>query len=65
MEYTVKIPDKLLWTAEEASAMTGIGIKKVYQMMDDRQCDYVIEYGRRRFIHADRFRKFLGRINKI
>ena len=65
MDKQVKIPDKLLWTAEEASAMTGIGIKKVYQMMDDRQCDYVIVYGRKRFIHADRFRKFLGRVKKI
>lgn len=65
MEYTVNIPDKLLWTAEEASAMTGIGIKKIYQMMDDGRCEYVIEYGRKRFIHADRFRKFLGRIKKI
>ena len=65
MEHTVKIPDKLLWTAEEASAMTGIGIKKIYSMMDDRQCDYVIEYGRKRFIHADRFRNFLSRARKI
>lgn len=61
----VDIPYKILWTAEEASAMTGIGIKKIYSMMDDADCDYVICYGRKRFIVAKKFRKYLDRALRI
>ena len=55
----VEIKDKLLWSAEEASAMTGIGINKIYEMLNDPRCTFSIQNGRNKLIHAGRFRKFL------
>lgn len=41
----VEIKDKLNLTIEEAAAYSGIGIHKIRELMEEKDCDFVLKVG--------------------
>ena len=54
----IEIKDKLLWTPEEASQMTNIGINKIREICD-KNPQIVVMNGARRLIVKALFERFL------
>lgn len=50
---------KIILTLDEASALTGIGIKKIRAMSDEENCKFVLWNGNKRMIKREEFEKFL------
>ena len=60
MELEVKICEKALLTLQEASAYTGIGINKLRDLSDSRNCDFVLFVGNKRLLKRERLVNFLN-----
>lgn len=60
MELKVKICEKPLLTLQEASAYTGIGINKLRDLSDCRNCDFVLFVGNKRLLKRERLVNFLN-----
>lgn len=60
----VNIRDKILWTPEEASQMTGIGINKIRDLCDTNP-SLVIWNGKRRLIKRKVFEEYLNREREV
>ena len=56
----VETKDKILWTPEEASQMTGIGINKIRDLCDVNP-SLVLWNGKRRLIKRKVFEEYLNR----
>ena len=54
----VEIRDKILWTPEEASQMTNIGVNKIREICD-KNPQIVVMNGARRLIVKALFERFL------
>lgn len=54
----IEIKDKILWTPEEASQMTNIGINKIREICD-KNPQIVVMNGARRLIVKALFERFL------
>ena len=50
---------KPLLTLKEASRYTGIGINKLRDMSNERNCDYVLFVGRKRMLKREALLKFI------
>lgn len=61
----VPIWEKSNLTLEEASAYFGIGINKLREMTNDRNCKYVIWCGSKRLIKRRLFDEYLEKIFSI
>ena len=57
-ERTVPLEIKPLLTLKEASIYTGIGINKLRDMSNERNCNYVLFVGRKRMFKRDTLLKF-------
>lgn len=55
----VPLWERAALTLEEASAYTGIGINKLRQMSNAKNCDYLIWVGNRRMLKRKRLDEFL------
>lgn len=53
------LDQKPLLTLKEASRYTGIGINKLREMSNERNCDYVLFVGRKRMFKREALLKFL------
>ena len=60
MELEVKICEKALLTLREASAHTGIGINKLRDLSDSRNCDFVLFVGNKRLLKREKLVNFLN-----
>ena len=60
----VEIRDKILWTPEEASQMTGIGINKIRDLCDTNP-SLVLWNGKRRLIKRKVFEEYLNREREV
>lgn len=60
----VSIRDKILWTPEEASQMSNIGVNKIRSICDEHP-EMVVMSGNRRLIVKAMFEKFLLRTRKV
>ena len=60
----VETKDKLLWTPEEASQMTGIGINKIRDLCDVNP-SFVLWNGKRRLIKRKVFEEYLNREREV
>lgn len=58
-EETVPLEMKPLLTLKEASIYTGIGINKLRDMSNERNCNYVLFVGRKRMFKRESLLKFL------
>ena len=55
----VPIWEKASLTLEEASAYSGIGINKIRELTNARDCDFVLWVGNKRLIKRKRFDRFI------
>lgn len=55
----VPFDSRPLLTLKEASCYTGIGINKLREMSNERNCDYVLFVGRKRMFKREALLKFI------
>ena len=55
----IPLDQKALLTLKEASVYTGIGINKLRDMSNERNCDYVLFVGRKRMFRREALLRFL------
>ena len=58
---TMEIPvwKKQNMTVQEAASYSGIGLHKLYEITDDRNCEFVLRIGNKRLINRKKFDIFL------
>ena len=57
----VPICEKAALTLEEAAAFSNIGINKLREITNERNCDFVFFVGNKRLIKRKRFEQYLDR----
>ena len=57
---TVEIHNKLALTVEEASLYSNIGKGKLYELMRNPRCPFVLHVGNKRLIKRKEFEKFIS-----
>ena len=62
---TVPIWEKQLLTLEEAAAYSGIGINKLRQMSNTKNCDWVLWNSGKRLLKRKKLSEFLDRTYSI
>ena len=55
----VPIWERVTLTLEEAAAYTGIGINKLREMSDQKNCEYVMWVGNRRMLKRKKLEEYL------
>ena len=58
----VPICEKAALTLEEAAAFSNIGINKLREITNERNCDFVFFVGNKRLIKRKRFEQYLDRV---
>ena len=58
---TMEIPvwKKQNMTVQETASYSGIGLHKLYELTDDRNCEFVLRIGNKRLINRKKFDIFL------
>lgn len=64
---TLKVPihEKATISIQEAVAYTGIGEHKIRELVNQRNCDFVIKIGNKNLIKRQKFEKFLENQNVL
>lgn len=65
MKYEVPIWEKSNLTLKEAAAYSGIGIKKLRELSNERGCNFVLFVGSKRLIKRRLFDAYIERIDTI
>lgn len=60
LQNSVPINEKVFLDPKEASAYSGIGYAKIYELVHRSDVDFVIKQGRRYLIHRKKFIKWLS-----
>ena len=58
---TMEVPvwKKQNMTVQEAASYSSIGLHKLYELTDDRNCEFVLRIGNKRLINRKKFDIFL------
>lgn len=64
-QINVPIWYKLCLTVKEASAYSGIGEKKIREMMEEKKCPFVISKGAHKMIKRKQFEAFIDKCNTL
>ena len=59
LDSNIPLDQKALLTLKEASVYTGLGINKLRDMSNERNCDYVLFVGRKRMFKREALLRFL------
>ena len=67
MQLMKEIPiwEKSNLTLEEAAAYSGIGINKIREISNAKNCDFVLWVGNKRLIKRQRFDQFIDRSSSL
>lgn len=65
MKYEVPIYEKANLTLEEASAYSGIGINKLRELSNDKNCPFVLWVGSKRLIKRKLFDSYIEKMYSI
>jgi excisionase family DNA binding protein len=65
MKREVPIWCKSNLTLEEAAAYSGIGVNKLRQLTDERNCEFVLWNGSKRLIKRVKLDEYLNRVYSI
>ncbi len=65
MKKEVPIWFKSNLTLEEAAAYSGIGINKLRQLTDDKECSFVLWNGSKRLIKRNKLDEYLSKMYSI
>lgn len=55
----VPIPQKLLLTVEEAAEYSHIGVHKIRELLEEKDCDFVLKKGPYSLIKRVKFEKYI------
>ena len=61
----IPIWEKSNLTLEEAAAYSGIGINKIREISNAKNCDFVLWVGNKRLIKRQRFDQFIDRSSSL
>lgn len=59
MKETVPIPQKLLLTVEEAAEYSHIGVHKIRELLEEKDCDFVLKKGSYSLIKRVKFERYI------
>lgn len=59
MKETIPIPQKLLLTVEEAAEYSHIGVHKIRELLEEKDCDFVLKKGSHYLIKRTKFEKYI------
>lgn len=65
MRKDVPIWEKVNLTLEEAAAFSNIGINRLREISDDKNCPFVLWVGSKRLIKRKAFEAFLEKSNSV
>ena len=65
MKKTVPVWEKIALTLEEAADYSGIGINKLRQMTEERNCPFVLFIGTKRMIKRKQLDEYLAKCFSI
>lgn len=60
MNEIIPIPQKAVLTIHEASAYTSIGINKIYSLLREPNCPFVLYVGTKKLVKRKEFEKFIS-----
>lgn len=61
----VPIWQKINLTIEEASAYSGLGDKKIRELVKDKRCPFVLKNGNKYLIKREKFEKWIDQIEFV
>lgn len=61
----VPIWEKANLTIKEAAAYSNIGVKRLYELINNPRCDFVIYVGRKKLIKKKKFDEYMEKIIEI
>ena len=61
----VPIWEKSNLTLEEAAAYSGIGVNKLRELTDNKDCDFVLWVGKKRLIKRKKFDEYCERMFSV
>ena len=59
MRESIPIPQKLLLTVEEAAEYSHIGEHRIRELLEERDCDFVLKKGSYSLIKKVKFEKYI------
>lgn len=59
MAKDIPIWQKIALTIEEASALSNIGINRLYELTNNPRCSFVLYIGKKRLIKRKEFEKYI------
>lgn len=59
MKEAVPIPQKLLLTVEEAAEYSHIGVHKIRELLEEKDCDFVLKKGSYSLIKRVKFERYI------
>ena len=62
MKKEVPIWEKINLTLEEAAAYSGIGVNKLRELTDNKDCDFVLWVGKKRLIKRKKLDEYCERM---
>lgn len=65
MKHDIPIYEKSNLTLEEASAYSGIGINKLRELSNDKNCPFVLWVGNKRLIKRKLFDSYIDKMYSI
>ena len=60
MNSKISIADKIAWTISEAAQISNIGENKLYELVKNSRCPFVLFVGNKRLIKKNEFVKYIS-----
>ena len=61
----VPVSSKMLWTVEEAAAISHIGENRIRELISADDCDFTLCVGVKKLIKADKFKDYILKLTHI
>lgn len=65
MAYEISICEKITLTIQEAAKLSNIGENKLYELVKQPKCPFVIYVGKKRLIKRKEFERYLSNVVEI
>lgn len=65
MAYEISISEKITLTIQEAAKLSNIGENKLYELVKQPKCPFVIYVGKKRLIKRKEFERYLSNVVEI
>lgn len=64
-KYEIPVWEKLLLTIDETVAYTNIGREKLMELIEETDCDFVIQKGTHKLINRKKFENYIDQIRVL